>query len=126
MCRDLSRRCVRRGGALIREVHPIERESYRILRGLHDFSILSSLSRGVAERVCHASAALTFADTLVLDEDALERGRRALQNGAQIVCDSRMAAAGITTRKPRVPLDDPRVRHLARANDITRSAAAMR
>jgi len=37
-----------------------------------------------------------------------------------------MAAAGITTRKPRVPLDDPRVRHLARANDITRSAAAMR
>jgi len=30
---------------MIREVHPIERESYRILRSLHDFSSLPALSR---------------------------------------------------------------------------------
>jgi precorrin-8X/cobalt-precorrin-8 methylmutase len=109
-----------------REVHPIERESYRILRSRHDFSALAPLSRVVAERVCHASADLSFADTLVLDEQALERGREALLAGAPVVCDSRMTAAGITSRDPRVPLEDPRVTELARADGLTRSAAAMR
>ncbi len=109
-----------------RAVHPIERESYRILRSLHDFSVLPPLSRAVAERICHASADLSFADTLVLDEAALERGRQALRRGAPIVCDARMVAAGITARRPAVPLDDPRTPRLARAEQITRSAAAMR
>jgi precorrin-8X/cobalt-precorrin-8 methylmutase len=109
-----------------RQVHPIERESYRILRSRHDFSALAPLSRAVAERVCHASADLSFADTLVLDEQALQRGREALLAGARVICDSRMTAAGITSRDPRVPLEDPRATELARTEGLTRSAAAMR
>lgn len=111
---------------MTRQVHPIEQESYRILRSKIDLSGLPPLSRAVAERVCHASADLSFADTLVLDEEALRSGQRALRAGAAIVCDSRMVAAGITTRDPRVPLDDPRTPALAREHDLTRSAAAMR
>jgi precorrin-8X/cobalt-precorrin-8 methylmutase len=109
-----------------RQVHPIERESYRILRSRHDFSGLAPLSRAVTERVCHASADLSFADSLVLDEASLTHGREALLSGAKVVCDSRMTAAGITSRQPVVPLDDARVAEFARESELTRSAAAMR
>ena len=81
-----------------RPVHPIERESYEILRSRFDFSDLPPLSRAVAERVCHASADLSFAETLVLREATLARGLEALRAGATIVCDSRMTAAGIRSR----------------------------
>lgn len=106
--------------------HPIEQESYRILRSRIDLSHLPPLSRMVAERVCHASADLSFAESLVLDETALERGRDALKGGAQVVCDARMAAAGITSRDPLVPLTFDGVRERAQADGTTRSYAAMR
>ena len=111
---------------MTRQVHPIERESYRILRSRHDFSGLAPLSRAVTERVCHASADLSFADSLVVDEASLAHGRQALLSGATVVCDSRMTAAGITSRHPVVPLDDARVAAYARDHQLTRSAAAMR
>ena len=52
-------------------VHPIEAESYRILRARVDLSHLTALARAVTERVVHASADLEYADTLLTDEDAL-------------------------------------------------------
>jgi precorrin-8X/cobalt-precorrin-8 methylmutase len=107
-------------------IHPIERESYRILRARLDLSHLPPLSRAVAERVVHATADLSFGTSLVLDETALERGRAALLGGALVVCDSAMAAAGITSLRPVVTLDDPRAAGLAREGGLTRSAAAMR
>src|SRR5205085_1571905 len=91
-----------------------------------DLSHLEPLSRAVTERVCHASADLSFAETLVADEEALRSALEALTAGAPIVCDARMVAAGVTSRRPRVPLDDPRTPELARAQGVTRSAAAMR
>lgn len=109
-----------------RAIHPIERESYRILRSRVDLSHLPPLSRAVAERVIHAAADVSFADSLVLDEPALRRGREALVAGAPLFCDARMAAAGITSRSPTVPIEDPCVADLARSERLTRSAAAMR
>jgi len=106
-----------------RVIHPIEAESYRILRSRIDLSHLPPLSRAVAERVIHASADLSFGDSLVLDEAALQRGRDALVAGAAVYCDARMVAAGLTTLSPRVTLDDPRARS---STGLTRSAAAMR
>ena len=107
-------------------VHPIEAESYRILRARVDLSHLSALTRAVTERVVHASADLEYADTLVADEEALRAGREALLDGAPIVCDTRMVAGGITGREARVPLLDPRAAQLAASEGITRTAAAMR
>lgn len=109
-----------------RSVHPIEVESYGILRSRLDLSHLPPLSRTVAERVVHSSADLAYADDLVLDEEALEQGWHALSAGAPIVADSRMVAAGITTRDAHVPLADPRVPERAAAWGTTRSAAAIR
>jgi precorrin-8X/cobalt-precorrin-8 methylmutase len=96
-----------------------------ILRARYDFGRFAPLSRAVAERVCHASADLSFADSLVLDEEALRAGRDALRAGAPIYADARMVAAGITSREVVVPLNDPRVVPLARELGSTRSAAAM-
>jgi precorrin-8X/cobalt-precorrin-8 methylmutase len=106
-----------------RVIHPIEAESYRILRARVDLSDLPPLSRAVAERVVHATADLALGASLVLDEAALERGRAALVAGAPVYCDARMVAAGLTTLAPRVTLDDPRAKASER---LTRSAAAMR
>ena len=107
-------------------VHPIEAESYRILRARVDLSHLPALTRAVAERVVHASADLEYADTLLTDEASLWAGRDALLAGAPLVCDTRMVAGGITRREATVPLLDPRTAQLAASEGITRTAAAMR
>jgi precorrin-8X/cobalt-precorrin-8 methylmutase len=108
-----------------RVAHPIEIESMGILRSRYDFTRFAPLSRAVAERVCHASADLSFADSLILDEEALRAGRAALRDGAPIYADARMVAAGVTSRDVVVPLADARVAPLAAELGVTRSAAAM-
>ncbi len=125
MCRGLSRRGLRRSlvGGRVRRVHPIEAESYRILRELVDLSRFGPLGRAVAERVIHASADLEYAESLVVDEDALEKGLEALRRGALIVTDVRMVAAGITARKARCYVSDPRALELSEVLGVTRSAA---
>jgi precorrin-8X/cobalt-precorrin-8 methylmutase len=110
----------------MRRVHPIETESYRILRGMVDLSHLGPLSRAVAERVIHASADLEYAESLVLDEMILEGGISALRRGVPIVTDVGMVAAGITGRETRCFVSDPRARKVSERLGITRSAAGFR
>jgi precorrin-8X/cobalt-precorrin-8 methylmutase len=110
----------------MRRVHPIETESYRILRGMVDLSHLGPLSRAVAERVIHASADLEYAQSLILDEAALEGGIEALRREAPIVTDVGMVAAGITGRETRCFVSYPRAHRLSESLAITRSAAGFR
>jgi precorrin-8X/cobalt-precorrin-8 methylmutase len=110
----------------MRRVHPIETESYRILRGMVDLSHLGPLSRAVAERVIHASADLDYAESLVLDEAALESGVAALRQGVPVVTDVGMAAAGIAGRQTLCFVSDPRSQALSEQLGITRSAAGFR
>ncbi len=106
---------------LTRAVHPIEQESFAILRGRVDLTHLAPLSRAVVERVVHSSADLGYVDDLVLDEAALRQGRAALAAGARVVADVQMVAAGITT------LDAVcRVREAKAVDGLTRSAVAVR
>jgi precorrin-8X/cobalt-precorrin-8 methylmutase len=109
-----------------RAVHPIERESYDILRSRVDLSALAPLSRAVVERVVHASADLDYVADLVCDEAALRGGLDALRAGAPVVADVEMVAAGITGREALCRVRDPRAGELARAEGLTRSAAAAR
>jgi precorrin-8X/cobalt-precorrin-8 methylmutase len=110
----------------VRRVHPIEAESYRILRGLVDLSRFGPLGRAVAERVIHASADLEYAESMALDEDALGGGLEAVRRGAPIVTDVGMVAAGITARKVHCYVSDARARELSEELNITRSAAGFR
>ncbi|MEU0549824.1 precorrin-8X methylmutase [Micromonospora sp. NPDC005979] len=111
-----------------RMVHPIEVESYRILRERVDLSHLPPLSRAVTERVVHASADLAYVDDLVCDEAALETGLAALRAGVPVVTDVAMVAAGITRAGLELvcPVAEPAAAELGRAAGITRSAAAVR
>jgi precorrin-8X/cobalt-precorrin-8 methylmutase len=106
---------------LTRAVHAIEQESFQILRSRVDLSHLAPLTRAVVERVVHASADLSYVDDLVTDEVALQAGRDALRNGAPVVADVQMVAAGITSREVIC-----RVRQATATAGITRSAAAVR
>jgi precorrin-8X/cobalt-precorrin-8 methylmutase len=110
----------------MRRAHPIEAESYGILRELVDLSDLGPLSRAVAERVIHASADLEYAQTLVLDEASLRDGLEALRRGAPIVADVGMVAAGITARETLCFVSDLRTKDLSENLGVTRSAAGFR
>jgi precorrin-8X/cobalt-precorrin-8 methylmutase len=106
---------------VVRLVHPIEQESYEILRSRVATDHLPPLSRAVVERVIHSSADLDYLADLVLDEAALEQGAQALRSGAPIVADVQMVAAGITTREVVC-----KVREATAHDGLTRSAAAIR
>ena len=110
----------------MRRAHPIETESYRILREMVDLSNLGPLSRAVAERVIHASADPDYAESLVLEEAALESGISALRQGVPVVTDVGMVAAGITGRQTLCLVSDPRAQALSERLGITRSAAGFR
>ena len=101
-------------------VHPIEQESFAILRSRVDLSHLPPLSRAVVERVVHASADLDYVDDLVLDEPSLQRAHAALRDGAPVVADVQMVAAGITARDVVC-----KVRTATARDGLTRSAVAV-
>jgi precorrin-8X/cobalt-precorrin-8 methylmutase len=107
-----------------RTVHPIEHESYRILRSRLDTSALPPLTRAVVERVVHSSADLDYATDLVTDEGSLRGAHAALHDPAgpaPVVTDVEMVAAGITRRDTVCRLPDARA-----SGSLTRSAHAVR
>lgn len=77
-------------------VHPIEAESYRILKERVDLRRFAPNVAAVVARVIHASADLEFAETMVIDDDAVGAGILALRAGAPVICDVEMVRHGIT------------------------------
>jgi precorrin-8X/cobalt-precorrin-8 methylmutase len=110
---------------MTRTIHPIEQESYAILRRRVALDHLPPYTRAVVERVVHASADLGYVDDLVCDEAALARGAAALRGGAPVVADVAMVAAGITARPVVCRVGDPQAGSLAQQRSVTRSAAAV-
>jgi precorrin-8X/cobalt-precorrin-8 methylmutase len=109
-----------------RTVHPIEAESYRIIRGVVDTGDLPPRSRDVVERIVHTTADPSWRGDLVLDESALSAGAAALSGGAPLVVDVTMVAAGVTAYPSMCLVKDPLAAELAAAAGLTRSAAAVR
>ena len=108
------------------EVHPIEAESYRILRSRADLSALPPLTRAVIERVIHATADFDYITDLVCDEMSLAAGIEALRRGARVVADVGMVASGITGYPVICKVGDSLSSRLSRTAGITVSAAAIR
>ena len=111
----------------------IESESFRIIEAEMGPHPWSPAEWPVVRRVIHTSADFEFARTLFFSPDAVARGVAALRAGRGIVTDTTMALSGIA--KPRLKrfgiatscfVADPDVAHLAQAEGITRSVAAMR
>jgi precorrin-8X/cobalt-precorrin-8 methylmutase len=83
-------------------IHPIEEESYRIMRSRVDFSNWADGARDVVERMVHATADESFSETALVGGRFVEASVTALRWGAAVVCDSRMVVAGVPSVAGRV------------------------
>jgi len=85
----------------------------------------------MAVRLIHACGMVEISDRLAHSPLAYDAGRTALLNGAPVICDCEMAAAGVIRRhlpagnEVIVTLNDPRVPAIAAGIGNTRSAAAV-
>jgi precorrin-8X/cobalt-precorrin-8 methylmutase len=111
-------------------VHPIEAESYRILAERVDLTPWPPAARAVVARVIHAAADVSYADTLVVDEDACLAGIAALRLGAPVIADVEMVAVATRRAASRCLLAEGRALIAAdpagATAGLTASAAAMR
>lgn len=78
-------------------VHPIEEESYRILRDRIDLSGWAEGPAALAARVIHATADPGLLDHLVVPEEAVRAGVAALAAHSPVICDIEMVRAAITS-----------------------------
>ncbi|WP_321856978.1 precorrin-8X methylmutase [Paraburkholderia tropica] len=115
----------------IRDGQAIYRESFATIRAEADLAHIPADLEKLAVRVIHACGMVDVAADLAFSPGAGDAGRRALAQGAPILCDAKMVAFGVT--RARLPadnavictLDDPSVPALARELGNTRSAAAL-
>lgn len=115
----------------IRDGAEIYRRSFATIRREADLARFTKDEETVAVRVIHACGMVEIAKDLCFSPGAATAARRALRDGAPILCDSKMVADGVT--RSRLPnhnevictLDHPSVVELARTIGNTRSAAAL-
>ena len=115
----------------LRDGAEIYRRSFATIRAEADLARFTHDEEHVAVRMIHACGMVEIAGDLVFSNDAVGQARRALRQGAPILCDSKMLARGvIAARLPRgneviCTLDDTIVASLAEELGNTRSAAAL-
>lgn len=115
----------------VRDGAEIYRRSFATIRAEAALDGLPADVAQVAVRMIHACGMTDLVADLAWSPNVVKNARAALQDGAPIICDARMVAAGITRR--RLPADnevicalqDPRTAELAEQLQTTRSAAAV-
>ena len=115
----------------VRDGAEIYRRSFATIRAEADLSGLPDDVARVAVRMIHACGMVDLVDDLGFSDGVVTAARKALRDGAPILCDAEMVAAGVT--RGRLPaandvvctLRDPAVPALAERLGTTRSAAAM-
>jgi precorrin-8X/cobalt-precorrin-8 methylmutase len=112
----------------IRDPAEIYRQSFAIIEAEADLASLPPALQPVARRMIHACGMTDLAADLAWGHEPVEAARRALRDGAPILCDAQMVASGII--RDRLPgneivslIGDARVADLARSLGTTRSAA---
>jgi precorrin-8X/cobalt-precorrin-8 methylmutase len=116
------------GAALPGDAAGIERRSYEIIdRQLGDWGPADPAARQIVRRVVHATADVSFARSLRIHPQAVERGRGALAAGKPIICDVKMLQAGMTKIRGEIlcAIGQPEAAALAQAKGGTRAAAAI-
>lgn len=117
--------------AYLRDPAAIYAESFAAIRRETDLSDIPEDLQPLALRVVHACGDPAVVSRLTWSPGAGQAGSEALAQGAPVLCDSRMVAAGIIRRK--LPganevictLGDAGVPGLAQRLETTRSAAAV-
>ena len=119
------------GFEYVRDGAEIYRRSFARIRAEASLGDLPADVAQVAVRMIHACGMTDLVADLAWSAGVVKNARAALQDGAPILCDAQMVAAGITRR--RLPADnqvictlqDPQTVELARQLRTTRSAAAV-
>jgi precorrin-8X/cobalt-precorrin-8 methylmutase len=119
------------GFEYVRDGAEIYRRSFATIRAEAALGELPADVAQVAVRMIHACGMTDLVADLAWSTNVVKNARAALQDGAPILCDAQMVAAGITRR--RLPagnqvvctLQDPRTAELAQELQTTRSAAAV-
>lgn len=109
----------------------IYRESFATIRAEADLSHFEPVLARTVVRMIHSCGMVDLADDVFATDGFGAAAEQALKDGAPILCDTRMVAAGVTRK--RLPannevvctLPDPRVAGLAAELGTTRSAAAL-
>jgi precorrin-8X/cobalt-precorrin-8 methylmutase len=115
----------------IRDGAEIYRRSFATIRAEARLDGLPADVARVAVRMIHSCGMVDLVDDLAYSPGVVAAARAALLDGAPVLCDAQMVAAGVTRR--RLPADneilcllgDPRVPALAAELGTTRSAAAV-
>jgi precorrin-8X/cobalt-precorrin-8 methylmutase len=115
----------------LRDPAAIYERSFALVREAADLDRFPASLRSMALRLAHAAGDVSILDDLAWSRGAVVIGRRALAEGAPILADSAMVAAGIAAA--RLPagnpvictLRDPAVAAIAAELRTTRSAAAV-
>lgn len=114
-----------------RDAAEIYRQSFATIRAEADLSAFPEDVARVVVRLIHTCGQTDVTEHIAFTEDVVLRAHAALADGAPVLCDSSMVAAGITAA--RLPADnqvvslvaDPRARALAADLGSTRSAAGV-
>jgi precorrin-8X/cobalt-precorrin-8 methylmutase len=117
--------------AYVRDGAEIYRRSFATIRAEADLDGLDPVLERVVVRMIHACGMVDLAADVAASPGFGPAARGALLDGAPILCDTAMVAAGVT--RSRLPaandvvctLSDPRVPELATRMDTTRTAAAL-
>jgi precorrin-8X/cobalt-precorrin-8 methylmutase len=115
----------------VRDGAEIYRRSFATIRAEADLTAFPGDVARVAVRMIHACGMVDLAGDIGFSPGVVTAARKALLDGAPILCDAHMVAAGVTRK--RLPADnqvictlrDPSVPALATQLGTTRSAAAM-
>ena len=112
----------------------IEKNSFRIIgeelasQGV----VLDEKYEAVIKRVIHTTADFEYVNTLTFSDGVMEKAKTALRNGATIITDTNMAAAGINKKtlagfggEVICYMADEEVAKIARERQITRAAVSM-
>jgi precorrin-8X/cobalt-precorrin-8 methylmutase len=116
------------GAALPSDGAAIERRSYEIIdQQITAWGDADAGARAIIRRVVHATADISFARTLRIHPQAVERGRAALAAGRPVICDVKMLQVGLTKVSGEVlcAIDQAAVAAVARERGGTRAAAAI-
>lgn len=117
-------------GASTKQGHEIATKSREIVKSLIDEKTqhLTPEERSIVERIVHSTADPEYADLTRISSDFVSKSMRSISEGEDILTDINMVKAGINTYKGKVScyINHEKTREIAKREDITRAAAAMR
>lgn len=114
----------------------IEQKSFEIITDIikkeYPDKIIEKEQEPIVKRVIHTTADFEYLDTLCFQNDAIKKGKQALQNGACIVTDTQMGKAGINKKfverlggEVYCFMSDDDVAEIAKKQNTTRAVASM-